>query len=288
MKPLLMRHTEPINESFKLWRNGNPYLHNPWHYHPECELTYVLHGSGSLFIGDEVTSYNDGELVIIGPNLPHEYRSNIKEFPDNYSESLSVHFDLHFLGKNFYNLAEAKVLNDFLFLAARGISIQDESVKKSLRSVLEKLFISNGLPKICLILELFHLLTQSKQNRIFSSRSFAGSIERTDDNRINEVYQYVMKNFTRNVTIHEAASLINMTSTSFCRFFKDRTHKSFIQYVTEVRVGYACRLLLAGEMPIAQIAYSSGFNNLSHFNKQFKLLKNQTPTQFIENYTCAD
>lgn len=288
MKPLLMRHTEPINESFKLWKNGTPYVHNPWHYHPECELTYVLRGYGSLFIGDEVTNYSDGELVIIGPNLPHEFRSSIKESPDNYSESLSVHFDLHFLGKQFYGLAEAKILNDFLFLAARGIAVHDKAIKKSLRGVLEKLFVAKGLPKICLILELFHLLTQSRQNRVFSSRSFAGSIEKTDDNRINEIYQYVMKNFVKPVTIQEAASLINMTSTSFCRFFKDRTHKSFIQYVTEVRVGYACRLLLAGEMPIAQIAYSSGFNNLSHFNKQFKLLKNQTPTQFIENYTRAD
>lgn len=284
MKPILMRHSEPINESFKIWHNGDPYRHNPWHYHPECEITYIIKGRGSLFIGDQMVDYGDDELVIFGANLPHEFRSHVTDNPDFYSESYSVHFNQHFLGESFYQLPEVQLVNDILSHASRGIRVDDPTTKANLKVLLERLYSTKGLPKVYLILEIFHLLTQCPKMVYLSSSSFVDIIDQDKDNRINEVYQYVMKNFTSSITIQDVASLVSMTETSFCRFFRDRTHKSFTQYVTEVRVGYACRLLLEGTLTIAQVAYSSGFGNLSHFNKQFKLLKGMTPSQFIGDY----
>lgn len=288
MKPVLMRHSEPINESFKIWHNGGPYRHNPWHYHPECEITYIVKGKGSLFIGDEMVDYGDDELVIFGPNLPHEFRSDVTESPDFYSESFSVHFDNYFLGEYFYQLPEVVLVKDLLLHATRGIRVDDRPTKMALRHLFEKLYNAKGLPKVYMVLEMFHLLTQCPKMVYLSSNSFVDSIDHDKDNRINEVYQYVMKNFTSSIAIQDVASIVNMTPTSFCRFFKDRTHRSFMRYVTEVRVGYACRLLLEGKLTIAQVAYSSGFGNLSHFNKQFRAIKQMTPTQFMADFVSGN
>src|SRR5690606_24092060 len=158
----------------------------------------------------------------------------------------------------------------------------DNNVKLQLKKVIDELLEAQGAPKIYKILEILHLISQCPKLTYLSSNSFADSIDQSQDHRINQVYAFVMKNFTRPITIEEMATLINMTPTSFCRFFKDRTHKQFVQYLTEVRIGYACRLLLEGELSISQVAYASGFGNLSHFNKQFKNIKQMTPTQFVE------
>lgn len=284
MKPVLMRHTESSHDSFKIWQNCNPYRHNPWHYHPEFEITYIVRGNGTLFIGNQMVGYEEDMLFIFGPNLPHEFRSNIVENPDLDSESYSVHFDHLFLGEQFYQLSEVHGVNDLLFHASRGILVEDQSTKDCLKLLLIKLYQAKGLARICLLLEMLHVLTQCPNMAYLSSNSFIEFIDRDKDHRINDVFQYVMKNFTSNITVNEAASLVNMTTTSFCRFFKNRTHKSFMEYVTQVRIGYACRLLLEGKLSISQVAYTSGFGNLSHFNKQFKLSEGVTPSQFTKSY----
>jgi len=284
MKPLLMRHSEPINESFKIWRNFRPYHHNPWHYHPECEITYIFKGWGILFVGDQMVEYGDDELIMMGPNLPHEWRSHVINTPDLYSESVSIHFNQFFLGETFYQLAEAAMLRDFLTHSVRGIKIEDPHVKATLKHTLNELIIAGGIPKIYKLLEVLHLMAACNDRQYLSSNSFVDSIDQSNNHRINQVYAYVMKNFTKAISIGEVATVINMTPTSFCRFFKDRTHKSFIRYLNEIRVGYACRLLLEGKLSISQIAYESGFGNLSNFNKQFREVKGITPTMFIKDH----
>ena len=283
MKPLLMRHSEPIDESFKIWHNGNPYRHNPWHYHPECEITFISKGKGVLFIGDQMMEYGDDELVVFGPNLPHEWRSDVVESPDLYSDSASIHFTQHFLGDYFYTLPETAAITDLLHHAERGIRIMDVELKKEIKAAIHELHTLSGLSRIYKLLRILDLLCSCKNSVSLSSNSFVASIDQGRDHRIRLIYEYVMKNFKQAVTIDEMASGINMTPTSFCRFFKECTNKSFITYLHEVRVGYACRLLLEGKYSIAQVAYESGFGNISNFNKQFLKIKKLTPGQFIKS-----
>src|SRR5690606_12271631 len=211
MKPRLMRHSEPLNESFKICRNGNPYRHNPWHYHPECDITYIHKGKGLLFIGDHRIDYSDDVLIMIGPNLPHEFRSDITENPDLYSKSTSIHFNQYFLGKHFYELPEMSTIKDLLEHATQGIRIDDNNVKLQLKKVIDELLEAQGAPKIYKILEILHLISQCPKLTYLSSNSFADSIDQSQDHRINQVYAFVMKNFTRPITIEEMATLINMT-----------------------------------------------------------------------------
>lgn len=283
MRPHLMRHSEPVNESFKVWKNGNPYKHIRWHYHPEYEITYVFKGKGLLFIGDKMINYGNDELFMFGPNLPHEFRSSILKNPDLFSRSISIHFINGFLGRDFNELPEATVIKDLFAKSKQGIRINDAQVKTLFKKLARELLEMKGFQRIYTILELFHILSGSDKLTFLSSTAFVDSIDQSQDHRINQVYEFVMKNFTRPVKVADVASIINMTPTSFCRFFRNRTNKSFLLYLTEIRIGYACKLLLEDELSISQVAYTSGFGNLSHFNKQFRTRKGVTPSQFL-NY----
>jgi AraC-like DNA-binding protein len=285
MKPVLMRHVAtPPDDSFKSWENASPYLHNPWHYHPECEITYVNEGSGVLFIGDQVLNYKQDTLIMIGPNLPHEWRSDSKENPDFHSQTFAVHFNKNFPGAEFYKIPEASAINQLLEHSVRGIKINDADTKKVVKAKLMQLLDAKGLERISLLLSIFNNIVSCEEIELLSSVIFVNSIDEGQNQRMNKIYKYVMDHFRDQISVEEIACDVHMTTTSFCRFFKQRTNKSFIQYVNDIRIGYACKLLLQEDFNISQIAYESGFENLSNFNKQFKKIKNLTPRQYILNF----
>ena len=281
MKPILMRHVETTHDSFKSWENVCPYIHNPWHYHPECEITYINKGSGVLFIGDQVLNYHKDMLIMIGPNLPHEWRSDVKENPDFYSHSIAVHFNKNFPGEDFYKIPEAFSINHLLEQSVRGIKINDSQCKKIVKDKLMLLLKTKGIERISILLSILNNIAFCQKIEPLSSSIFVNSIDAGQNHRMNQIYKYVMEHFRDQISVDQIASEIYMTTTSFCRFFKKRTNKSFIQYVNDIRIGYACKLLLQENYNISQIAYESGFDNLSNFNKHFKKIKNITPSRFI-------
>lgn len=276
-----MRHVETTHDSFKSWENARPYLHNPWHYHPECEITYINKGYGVLFIGDKVLNYSKDMLIVIGSNLPHEWRSDYKENPDFYSQSFAVHFNKNFPGEDFYKIPEAVSINHLLEQSVRGIKINDTACKKMVKEKLMLLQKTKGIERISILLSILNNLASCQKMEFLSSRAFVSSIDEGHNQRMNQVYKYVMEHFRDEISVDQISREIYMTTTSFCRFFKKRTNKSFMQYVNDIRIGYACKLLLEENYNISQIAYESGFENLSNFNKQFKKIKNITPSRYI-------
>lgn len=281
MNPILMRHTEAISESFKAWTNGNPYKHNPWHYHPECEITFVNKGSGALFIGDKVMKYSNDELVIIGPNLPHEWRSDFKDQEDFYSESYAVHFKKDFIGEDFYKVPEANLIGRLLDAAGRGLKVSAPGTRTLVKEKLIALLKAEKMERINLLLSILNDISVCSSLEFLSSVSFVNSIQDDSNFRMNKIYKYVMTNFKYKLSIAQVAEEVCMTHTSFCRFFKRCTNKSFVQYVNEIRVGYACKLLFEQQLTVSQIAFECGFENLSNFNKQFKRIKNLSPREYI-------
>lgn len=288
MKPILMRHVEAVSESFKIWKNEHPYLHNPWHYHPECEITFIMKGHGTLFIGDRILDYGDNELVLIGPNLPHEWRSNIKVHPDNHSQSLAVHFKPDCWGKDFGKIPEMSEVNKLLDNASRGILIKNKKAKEEIKEDLNKMNDAKGIVKMSILLSILGVIVNVKEIEFISSVGFVDSIQSDFNERINRIYEYVMKNFKSSISIEEVANNIFMTPTSFCHFFKKSTNKTFTQYVNEIRIGYACKLLYENKSNITMTAYESGFENLAHFNKQFKKVKGITPSQYLKQFIKKD
>ncbi|WP_017259998.1 AraC family transcriptional regulator [Pedobacter arcticus] len=288
MKPVLMRHTEIVEQSFKVWENSNPYIHNPWHYHPECEITYIENAQGTLIIGDKAIDYTSDSLIFIGSNLPHEFRGINKETPDLKSKSYSVHFQKNFPGKDFYKMPELAVINQLFDISARGIKIHDQKSKDLAKKYLLKLFKSEGVERVGHLLKLLNIISLSPKLEILSSQIFGQSPELPQNQRINQVCKYVMDNFRNEITIEQLVTHFHMTPTSFSRFFKKRTNKSFTQYVNEIRIGYACKLMFQENFSISQIAFECGFGNLSNFNQQFKKIKLITPSQFIAQLSKKD
>lgn len=285
MKPILMRHVEAQNESFKAWKNGDPYIHNPWHFHPEYEIAYIHRGRGTLFVGDTMVDYGENEIILLGPNLPHEWRSQIKQEPDLYSESISAHFKHNFIGDSFYGQTEVTRLKDFLEKAKSGIKITDLETKTYIKEKLLILPETKGLKRIIKLLQILDKISESQGLNYLCKNRIPYTINyNSQDYRINKVNEFIMKNFQESIKVEDAAKQVNMTRTSFCRYFKQRTNKTFIHYLNEIRVGYACKLLLEEEMTIAQIAFESGFGNISNFNKQFKNIKNTTPTCYADEF----
>ncbi|MEO6949346.1 MAG: AraC family transcriptional regulator [Ginsengibacter sp.] len=280
-----MRHIETTTESFKAWTNMNPYLHNPWHYHPECELTIIDEGRGMLFVGDTVTTYNKNDLILIGPNLPHEYRSrHIKDTPDYLSKSTSVHFRNDFPGNDFYKIPEAKIISEILEKSKRGLKFSDPVVQKEVKMKMDEILHAKGIERINILFLILEIIANSSEHQYLSSQNFIDSLDEGQDPKMNLIYKYIMANFKEQISIDQLASEINMTKTSFCRFFKKRTKKSFVQYVNEIRIGYACKLLYTENYNISEAAYNSGFENISNFNKQFLKIKKQTPSQTIAQF----
>jgi AraC-like DNA-binding protein len=284
MKPVLMRHVEVFENSFKAWANGNPYIHNPWHFHPECEISFIKKGRGMLFIGDELMNFKNNDLILIGPNLPHEWRSDINKNPDLYSNTLAVHFLKDFPGEFFYQLPEAASIKTLLEQSFRGIKVEDFETVKTVEKKLLLLTKAVGIERLNLLFSILDSIIKSPKLTFLTNPSFIRPNENEEKHRIKKVFHFVAQNFKNPISNEVVADLVNMTPTSFCRFFKTRTNKSFIKYVNEIRIAYACKLLYEESMSISQIAYESGFENLSNFNKQFKNLKGITPSEFLKNF----
>jgi AraC-like DNA-binding protein len=218
---------------------------------------------------------------MIGANLPHEWRSDINETKDYYSECIAVHFNRNFPGEAFYNIPEAMPINYLFDLSQRGIKVREEAAKAYIKEKLLLLIDTKGIERISILFSILNRISICSDIEQLSSVGFFNSISERQNDRINQIYKYVINNFKNEISVDAVAKYVNMTTTSFCRFFKSRTSKSFIRYINEVRVGYACKLLLEENYTISEIAYESGFENISNFNKQFKKIKNITPSQFI-------
>lgn len=281
MKPVLMRHIETTTQSFKAWRNSSPYLHNPYHYHPELEITIIIKGKGILFVGDKIQNYGENELFLIGSNLPHEWRSDFKQNADFYSQSIAAHFMKNLPGINFDQIPEAVAIKKLFDQSVRGIKVGEPRIIEFVKEKLLLLMEMEGIERISLLFSILNAIASTSELEILSSPTFVNSFGDGENHKIIKAYKYMIANFKDHISIDQMAKQLNMEPTSFCRFFKRRTNKSFIQYLNEIRIGYSCKLLIEDNHNISEVAYESGFENISHFNKQFKKIIKLTPKEFI-------
>jgi AraC-like DNA-binding protein len=280
-KPHLLKIIPPVDSSFIL-KGDEIVWNNPWHYHPELELIFCIKGKGTNFVGNAIRSIEEGEILLLGSNLPHTrqrdkgfYDQNIEEKP----ESIVIQFKLDFLGENFFSIQEFLHINELANRALRGIKFSG----KTLQNVSQKLLLMNELDKTQRIIELLQvldILAKSEEFEYLNTAGYVSDVHEKSSQKINQVYEFTITNFRDPIGLSEVAELTNLSISAFCRYFKTRTRKSYFQYLTEVRVGYACKLLKEGEFDIGNVAYQSGFNNLSNFNKQFKKVMKTTPGSY--------
>ncbi len=248
-----------------------------WHFHPHYQLFTVMEGTGKRLIGDSVQTFEPGDTVFLGPDIPHLWRSDSDYFkPDSglKTHGIVLYFQEDFLGKEFLERPEMLGLRQLLIDSKRGI-VYKGAIRDHVRAELMGMLHEEGFQSVLRLLTLLNRLSVEGSGTPIASFGYVNTYK---------VHSYVLQHFSQEIRLGDVASLAGMSEAAFCRYFKARSNKTFIDFVNEIRVGHACKLLLEDQWTIAQIAYDSGFDSLSNFNRNFKKYIGHTPREYKANY----
>jgi AraC-like DNA-binding protein len=259
-----------------------------WHYHPELELHYIVKGQGVRFIGDNVNNFNEGELLLIGVNLPHMWRCNESYFIRNselIAEAVVVQFLPNFMGNDFLKKAESESIIKLYNRAKNGLIINGET-KEKIISLMYKSVKKDSLSRLILILRMIKILSKSEEMYpICSSHNFYQT-NSEEEVRINKVFSYTLENYKKDISLEEIASIASLSSTSFCRYFKEKTNKTFRKFLIEIRINHAKRMLIEEKWKTTDaICFDCGFNNRSNFFHNFKSITTYTPIEYKKKFS---
>jgi AraC-like DNA-binding protein len=290
MKPFFQKLEPPSNESLLFIAEEIPHFIVPWHYHPEIEILYVVKSTGTSYIGDGINNFCEGEISIIGENVPHWWKSDPFYVQNNdtlNTKALIVQFRKEVFGSHFIKLPEMRHIKSLIERSERGIQFTGDSREKFGKQM-KRIFRLQGIQRITELMVLLDNMASSTEFRYLTSVGYSKIMNTYDFQRFNKVHEYIIRNFDKPITLNEVADHINMSQTAFCRFFKKRSGKTFFSFLNEFRIGHACKLLLEKNIAISRVCYESGFNNMSHFNEQFKKIVKLTPTQYQAEHTEKD
>ncbi|MEO6837830.1 MAG: AraC family transcriptional regulator [Ginsengibacter sp.] len=282
MKPTLRKSIPEVESSFVIRRDIGSKMKNSWHYHDECELLYIKRSCGVWLIGDYEGHFESGDIIFLGSGIAHSFRHDYKYTTEEESEQGEVLVTLflpEIFGETFLNLPEIKGIKDLLQLSKRGIKMKG-TTKENIGIIMEEMFQSLKGRKLINLLDILQLITERNEYEILATIGYSCDNEKLNNDRLNLIIQFTYYNYYRQIAIEEVASLVNMSIQYFCCFFKQKTKKTYIQFLMEVRIGKACKLLIEDDMHSAEVGYICGYNSISHFNHQFKIIKNKSPLEF--------
>lgn len=285
MKPLHLKVPAYSKFYIDARRERVSYFANPWHFHDELEITFVISSEGTKFIGDHISEFRPGEIILLGSRLPHYWRNHNSYYQnaaDKGAEAIIIRFNQDYAGSEFLRIPPMKPIFDLLNDAKRGIYIagNNEVLQEKLINFLT---LDEGRKTIALTEILFSIATQRPYSYLCSI-GYAHQYKSNDIEKIDTVYNYVLNNFKSDLSLKDIAMKCNMNTAAFCRYFKKKTGKTFKDFMNEIRLGNAAKLLLKGDLSIAEVAFESGFNNPSYFNRLFKRMKGTTPKAYQLQY----
>lgn len=251
-----------------------------WHFHPELQIVYVKGGNGKRHIGNHISYYHSGDLVLIGSMLPHAALTDSNT--NNESETV-IQFTYDCLGGGFFNLDEMKDIQQLLNRAKSGVAFLGDA-KYAIGARIERMSKLDNFAKLIELLCILQDMAWTDDYLILNANGYAFEVESSDNDRIKIIYKYVQENFQRTISLDEIAGVANMTVPSFCRYFKRVSGKKFTRFVNEIRIVHACKLLTEKQLTIAEIAFDSGFNNISHFNRLFKDITMKSPLKYRKQF----
>lgn len=267
------------------WREM-PQFTYPWHFHQEFEILYVIEGSGTRFVADSIVEFQSGDMVLVGSALPHFWRSDEKYFDSGGKLNVKyivIQFPNDFLKSEIANYPEYHLIGDLLERASRGVWFRDEFTGKISGKII-KVAKSSGFERIILLQELLQTLAKTNDYKLLAGELYQHDKQNFTNFRLTKVLQFLNTNYQRKIELESVADIANLHPAAFCRFFKEKTGKSLSEYVSDLRIGYACRLIIEGKLSVSQISYESGFNNLSNFNRTFKRHTKMTPTAYFQRF----
>jgi AraC-like DNA-binding protein len=286
MRPQLLKVSKGPRHSFSVRQDLVPHVNNRWHYHPEVELIHFKKGDGTQFIGDSIKRFKPGDIVLVGAHLPHYWRFDDIYFEEDspvHADVRVAHFCENFWGDQFLYLPENVNIKTVLERAKRGLQITGKA-RQRVAELLEKLLHADGSHRIIYLVDALDTIANCKQLEALSSIGFKHDFVESENDRINAIYDYSLMNFKRKIQLEEIAAVANISPNSFCRYFKSRTRKTYSQFLIEIRVGHACKLLIENNLSIKQLCYESGFNNFTSFHKYFKLITGKSPLNYQREF----
>ncbi|WPO79326.1 AraC family transcriptional regulator [Flavobacterium sp. KACC 22761] len=273
------------NTSLSVFSREESFFQSPFHSHPEFELVYILESHGKRIIGNSVESFQPGDMVFLGDDIPHVWLNDeifYKGINSLKAKAIVIYFSRDLFGNSFYELPEAQEVKKFFAQAIKGVAITGETnalIAKKMSKLLKK----KGFEVVMGLLEILFLLSKSKDLRYINDNSYVPVNEDNKSDRLAEVFKYVKSNYKEEISLDEISKIANLTPTSFCRMFKAKTKKPFVEYLNEIRVSNACKYLIETDLGISEIAYECGYKTASNFNKLFKKLIGTTPKEYRKN-----
>lgn len=285
MHDSILREITPLTQSdcFTYFYRAKSEFDFPLHYHDEVELNFIKNARGTKrIVGDHVEEIGDIELALVGPGMPHGWFGS--GYKKNQIEEITIQFHKDFFDEKFLQKNQLSFIRNMLRRSLRGILFSAETTRR-LEPRIYGLGKKQGFDSVLELMSILHDLSISRDFRILSDSGFSDTeIFSYNSRRIEKVMEFIHTSFDKQLSLGEAAKITSMTESAFSRFFKLRTGMTFIDCLTEVRLGHASRMLISTTKTIAEIAYSCGFNNISNFNRIFRKKKSCTPRELRESY----
>ncbi len=278
MKALLFHIIKTGEESFLVQEDKLPAFYELVHYHPEIQITLIKKGSGVRLIGDRVLPFGPGTMMIISENVPHVFRSNPTD-DGQLVEAISLYFNREAFGPKFFSLPEMQSVRSLLDLSKGGLDVGGPT-RTYVEEKLNRILYADGFDRLIKFLEILLALSKSSGLTELNPNRKDYYLDHRDSERLNQVFNYVFSNFDKQIHLKDMAAMTHFTVNGFCRYFKNKTRRSFVTFLNEVRISKAMEQLRAKDWSVSRVAMESGFSNLSHFNRQFKAIHGMTPTEF--------
>jgi len=283
LKVIPFRIPKTSREAFRIQVDALPYLYDKLHQHPETQIMFIEKGEGTLIASDYVGRFSDGSLFLIGSGQPHVFRSDDIYYKPKSKlkvNAVSIYFDERYAGESFWQLDELQKVYQFLLKSGVGYRIQGKTQTRIIQLIRE-LVPLKGINKLIHFMQLLKVLSESKELIPLSITQAHTSLTVTEGKRMNDILQFTFNQSHRKIKIEEVAEVANLSAEAFCRYFKVRTRKTYTNFLNEVRISNACKMLIEKEKSIQEIGYDSGFANLSHFNRTFKKVTGKTPKGYL-------
>lgn len=276
MKVFPFKIPKPEQNALAFQEDYEVVFYNKLHQHEDIQLTMIVEGEGTLIVGDTINDYKAGDIIVIGSNLPHVFKSYTQA--SEHSHMLSLFFTESSFGKDFFELEDLNELKIFFKRSINGFKMT--SHKSTMQEYFFQLKNASNLSRFIILLNLLKLASKGNYKSL-SSFIYDKKYTDIEGKRLSDVFEYTMSNFDKEITLNQVASVANMTKNAFCKYFKKRTNKTYFRFLNELRIEHACKLIRSSsELIIADTANKSGFNNLSNFNRQFKAIKSVCPSEY--------
>lgn len=276
MKVLPFKIPKPVDSTLVVQVDKTKIFYDQLHQHAETQISYIVKGRGKLIVANSVHGFKTGDIFVIGSNTPHLFQSVPSQ---NISHMVTLFATTGSFGDDFLGIPELEEVKQFITLSAGGIQML--SKKKSIRKIMLALQTASKLEKFVKFLKIIQKINEAEVRPLTTFVPSKKIISNTEGRRLQLVFDYAMNNFDKEITLNHVAELVHMTTPAFCRFFKQRTNKTFFEFLIELRLEHACQLLSKDhKMSVAEISEASGFQSISNFNRKFKKIKSVSPSQY--------